>query len=398
MSDKPLIVHVLYRLDTGGMERIIVSLINATSDRYRHAVIALTGFGALRGEIEDTVTTCLSLGKKPGKDWSCYFRYWRALRALKPDLVQTYNIGTLDLAPVVKLAGVKRLVHAEHGRDSTDPLGDNRKYRRLRRWMAPLIGRYVAVSPDLQHWLTDRVGISESKVRYIPNGIDMAPFNGPHTRRGSRGLLGDFAPPGTVLIGNVARLDKVKDHAGLIDAFKILCDQAEGKTAGCRLMIAGDGPQRRELEQQIVQLGLTETVRLLGNRDDVAQLLAECDVFALSSMAEGMPVTLLEAMAARLPVVATNVGGIASVVEDGATGTLVPAGDPPALAEALRTYVADEQLRRQHGDAGRARVTAQFDLSTMVSAYATLYDELLGRPGDAVQTRAMPGVTWHKEN
>ncbi|MEO8777913.1 MAG: glycosyltransferase, partial [Rhodanobacter sp.] len=120
MNDKPLIVHVLYGLDTGGMERIIVSLINATCDRYRHAVVALTGFGVMRGEIEHAVTECLSLEKKPGKDWPCYFRLWRALRTLKPDLVQTYNVGTLDLAPVVRLAGIRRLVHAEHGRDATD--------------------------------------------------------------------------------------------------------------------------------------------------------------------------------------------------------------------------------------------------------------------------------------
>lgn len=398
MNDKPLIVHVLYRLDTGGMERIVVSLINATRDRYRHAVISLTGFGALRGEIEEAVTSCLSVEKKPGKDWSCYFRFWRALRALKPDLVQTYNIGTLDLAPVVKLAGVHRLVHAEHGRDVTDPRGDDRKYHRLRRWMAPLIGRYVAVSPDLQHWLVDRVRIQSSKVTHIPNGIDTRPFHAALGSRGPRRKFADFAPPGTVLIGNVARLDKVKDHAGLITAFMLLRDQGDGNSGRCRLIIAGGGPQREALERQIVQLGLTETVRLLGNRDDVAQWLDECDVFALSSVAEGMPVTLLEAMAAGLPVVATNVGGIATVVENGVTGTLVPASDAQALAEALGAYVADEQLRRRHGEAGRTRVAAQFDLSTMVSAYVALYDELLGRPGGAVQPRVMPGVTGRREN
>ncbi|MEP7185982.1 MAG: TIGR03088 family PEP-CTERM/XrtA system glycosyltransferase [Rhodanobacter sp.] len=398
MNKKPLIVHVLYRLDTGGMERIIVSLINGTCDRYRHAVITLTGFGALRAEIEDTVTACLSLQKKPGKDWRCYFRFWRALRALKPDLVQTYNIGTLDLAPVVKLAGVRQLVHAEHGRDATDPGGDRLKYHRLRRWLAPLVGRFVAVSPDLQQWLVDRVRIKKSKVTYIPNGIDTSTFNTLCGGSESRRLLGDFAPPGTLLVGHIARLDKVKDQAGLINAFKLLQDGDVGKSISCRLVIVGDGPQRSSLEQQIEKLGLKESVRLLGNRDDVAQLLAECDVFALSSIAEGMPVTLLEAMAAGLPLVATNVGGIASVVKNGVTGTLVPAGDPHKLAEALGVYIADEQLRYQHGRAGRARVAARFELSTMVDGYVALYDELLGWPGDAVQARMRLSATWHKEN
>ncbi|EQD64005.1 sugar transferase, PEP-CTERM/EpsH1 system associated, partial [mine drainage metagenome] len=278
MNDKPLIVHVVYRLDTGGMEHVVVSLVNATHDRYRHAVISLTGFGVLRHEIEDAAVACLSLEKKPGKDWWCYFRFWRALRTLKPDLVQTYNIGTLDLPPVARLAGVHRLIHAEHGRDAADPGGDNLRYQWLRRWMAPLIRRYVVVSHDLQTWLTDRVGIQPSKVTYIANGIDEARFSRTCSPSEPRRRLGDFAPPGTVLIGNVARLDKVKDHEGLISAFKLLREQAGGNNASARLIIAGEGPQRGELERQIVRLGLTETVRLLGNRGDVAHLLAECDV------------------------------------------------------------------------------------------------------------------------
>lgn len=394
-GDKPLIVHVLYRLDTGGMERIIVSLINATCDRYRHAVITLAGFGALRGEIEHAVTACLSLDKKPGKDWPCHGRLWRALRRLKPDLVQTYNIGTLDLAPVVRLAGVRRLVHAEHGRDATDPRGENPRYLRLRRWMAPFIDRYVAVAPDLQQWLTERAGIRRAKVACIANGIDVAAFD---LRRGDsvpRRRLADFAPAGSVLIGHVARLDKVKDQAGLISAFKLLREQGH---ADCRLAIAGEGPQRDALERQVVELGLTESVRLLGNRRDVAELLAECDVFALSSIAEGMPVTLLEAMAAGLPVVATDVGGVAMVVDAGVTGTLVPAGDPRALAEALRAYVVDESLRRRHGQAGCVRVAAKFSLGAMVASYVVLYDQLLGRRVSVAPACAMPGLAERKEN
>ncbi len=398
MSDKPLIVHVLYRLDTGGMERVVVSLINATRDHYRHAVISLTGFGELRREIEDAVTACVSLEKKPGKDWPCYFRFWRTLRALKPDLVQTYNLGTLDLAPIVQLAGVRKLVHAEHGRDAADPDGNKRKYQRLRRWMTPMIGQYVAVSEDLRTWLTHRVSIPQSKVAFIANGIDTTLFNVPHSQSGARNLMGTFAPPGTVLVGNVARLDKVKDQAGLLAAFKLLREADQGKNASCRLIIAGDGPQRDELAQQIVQLGLSGSVRLLGDRGDVAQVLAECDVFVLSSIAEGMPITVLEAMATGLPVVATNVGGVASVVEAGVTGTLVPPGDPRALAAALGVYVADEKLRHRHGDAGRARVAEHFSLRTMVSAYVALYDELLGRRTNAAQPHAIPGLTGHKEN
>jgi sugar transferase (PEP-CTERM/EpsH1 system associated) len=376
MSDKPLIAHVLYRLDTGGMERIVVSLIKATHARYRHAVITLAGFGMLRDEIADVVVACVSLEKRPGTDWRCYLRLQRALRLLKPDLVQTYNLGTLDLAPVVKAARVRHLVHAEHGRDAADPDGSIRKYQRLRRWMAPFIDRYVAVSPDLRDWLTERVRLAPAKVTYIANGIDVAAFAASRPRSVARTLLDDFAPAGSVLIGNVARLDLVKDHASLLAAFKLL--RAQAPRSDCRLVIIGDGPQRDTLARQIAQLGLAASVRLLGNRSDVAALLGECDLFALSSIAEGMPVTVLEAMAAGLPVVATGVGSVATVVADDVTGTLVPVRDPRALADALAMYVDDAALRSRLGEAGRARVTTQFTLAAMVSSYTALYDGLLG--------------------
>lgn len=399
MTRKPLIAHVLYRLDTGGIERFVVTLINHTGDRYRHALICLTGFGAMRRQIENDDVTCLTLDKKPGKDWLCYLRLWRALRSLKPDLVQSYNIGTLDVAPVAKLAGVRRVIHAERGRDVSDPHGENRRYRRLRRWMAPFIARYVAVSHDLQVWLSNGVGIDARKVLCIPNGIDTAKFEASPVLKDTRPLLGDFAPSGTLLIGTISRLDAVKDQAGLIAAFRLLCDASPDAGSRLRLVIVGAGVERRRLEQQIAGLNLGGQVRLLGNREDVAALLAEWDLFVLSSVAEGMPNAVLEAMASGLPVVATRVGGIPEVVGDGVTGALVPARDPEALAEALRRYTDDAALRAQHGSAGRKRVEGQFSLSAMLSAYEALYDELLAGGRQKQPAAGLPvGLAERKES
>ncbi|HEX5352522.1 MAG TPA: TIGR03088 family PEP-CTERM/XrtA system glycosyltransferase [Rhodanobacteraceae bacterium] len=398
MNRKPLIAHVLYRLDTGGMERFVVTLINHTGDRYRHALICLTGFGVMRREIEGDDVTCLSLDKKPGKDWMCYFRLWRALRSLKPDLVHTYNVGTLDVAPVARLAGVRHVIHAERGRDVSDPHGENRRYRRLRRWLTPFIDRYVAVSRDLQAWLLNGVGIDPSKVACIPNGIDAAKFVASPVLKNTRPLLGDFAPSGTLLIGTISRLDAVKDQAGLIASFKLLCDSSPDADARLRLVIVGEGPERRRLEQQIAGLNLGGRVRLLGKREDVAALLAEWDLFVLSSVAEGMPNAVLEAMASGLPVVATNVGGIPEVVADGVTGTLVPARDPTALAEALRRYTDDAVLRSRHGLAGRQRMQEQFSLSAMLSDYNILYDELLAGGSQKQPTAGLPvGLAERRE-
>jgi sugar transferase (PEP-CTERM/EpsH1 system associated) len=398
VNDKPLIVHVLYRLDTGGMERVLVTLINHTQSQYRHAVICLDGFSAFREKIENPDVPCLALNKKPGKDWSCYFRLWKALRKFKPDLVHTYNYGALDAAPVAKLAGVRRVVHAERGRNADDPHGESRKYRYLRRGLAPFIDRYLAVSRDLRDWLTEKVGIDPSRVVYIPNGIDTARFPVVPAKKKMRSLLESFAPPGTILIGTVGRLDPVKDQTGLVYAFNFLCEALPGVRVRLRLAIVGEGPQRAALEAQIADLGLRKQVCLLGNRDDVAAILAEFDIFGFSSIAEGMPGVLLEAMAAGLPVVATEVGGVVDVVSPGTTGRLVPARNPLALAQALAGYVSDEALRLRHGHAGRERVETEFSLEDMVSAYVALYDGLLGRQQNAIQPCVMPSLTGHKEN
>lgn len=397
MREKPLIAHVLYRLDTGGMEQVAISIINHTDQRYRHAVIGLAGIGALRNRIANQTVPCLSLDKRPGKDWGCYFRLWRTLRRLKPDLVQTYNIGTLDIAPVARLAGVRRVVHAEHGRDVTDPQGAHRRYRAMRRWLQPFISRYLAISSDLETWLRQDVGIAPAKVACIPNGIDIARCAGSAASREHRPLLGAFAPPGTLVVVNVGRLDPVKDQAGLIEAFKILCDASPATASHLRLVIVGEGVYRGTLEARIDEFGLRDRVCLLGNREDVPGILAECDVFALSSIAEGIPLTLLEAMAASLPVVATRVGGVGEVVVEGVTGRLVEPGNPAALARALRGYVEDESRRGHHGRAGRERVEQRFSLSAMLAGYTSLYDEVLAKGGHVPSSRSSIGFAGRGE-
>ncbi len=388
MSDKPLIAHVLYRLDTGGMERMLITLIQNTRLHYRHAVICLEGYGALRASLAPDDVQCIALHKKPGKDWRCYARLWCALRHLKPAIVHTYNFGALDMAPVAKLAGVRRVIHAERGRDAADPNGKSRKYRRMRRWLLPLIDRYVTVSEDLQKWLIRDVRIPRARVTWIPNGIDAVPFEEARSARSKPRLLNTFAPLGSVLIGTIGRLDPVKDQLGLIEAFHRLCEQLPDSRERLRLVLVGEGPQRKALEARVANADLAAQVRLLGNRTDVAALLGEFDVFALSSIAEGMPGAVLEAMASGLPVVATRVGGVGEVVVDGVTGTLVEASNPAALAQALRRYVGDESLRRQHGDAGRERVEQHFSLHAMLAGYTALYDEVL-----AGRDRASPSST-----
>jgi len=185
----------------------------------------------------------------------------------------------------------------------------------------------------------------------------------------------DPAVPQTVL--TVARLDPQKGLHDLVAAAALVPE--------ARVMVVGEGPERRALETRIAHLGLGDRVHLLGFRSDVPDLLAGSDLFVLPSLFEGLPLSILEAMAAGKPVVATAIGGNDEAVVDGATGLLVPPGDPRALADAIRALLRDPERRRRLGEAGRRRAEAEFSAPAMVRRVAAVYDELLAasdRPGD----------------
>ncbi|HWJ94678.1 MAG TPA: glycosyltransferase, partial [Telluria sp.] len=309
------------------------------------------------------------LHKPPGLGLSSHAKLFKLLRRLRPAVLHTYNLGTIEYAAVAALAGVPVRVHAEHGRDASDPHGLNKKHNLLRRLLVPVIDRYVPVSADLARWLKQTVGIPDAKNQLIENGVD--------TERFRPGVAAEpWMTPGAFVIGTVGRLQDVKDHATLVNAFARLRELMPARRHQLRLVIVGDGPLRGKLADQVAELGLRDCVWLAGARSDVAAVMRSFSLFALPSIAEGTPVTLLEAMATGLPVVATTVGGIPALVEGGVTGTLVPPSDPEYMAQVLASYAADDTTCRHHGAAGRVRVEAHYSITAMVGAYTALYDQL----------------------
>lgn len=371
---RPLVVHVIHRLDYGGMEAVLVDLINAMGDEpYRHAVICLRDYTAFRDRIRSPDVAVYALGKRDGKDFSNYWRLLRLLRRLRPVLVNTYNLATIDAAPFARLVGAK-VVHAEHGwqveRDSVPS-----KHKMLRRMMSPFIDRFVAVSEDLGDWLRSAVGLSVAKLSCIHNGVDATKFSkDDFIRQAGRRRLG--VEERTFVVGTVARLDPIKAQADLIEAVARLVQDGE-TVRPVKLFIVGEGPERARLEALIAERGLPEHVSLMGAQDAVAELLAAFDVFALPSHNEGVSIAILEAMASGLPVVATRVGGNPEVVSDGKSGLLIEAGAVEALAAALARYRDDVELARAHGTVGRTRMQAEFSLQNMVERYLRLYDDVL---------------------
>ncbi len=375
----PLIVHVVYRLDIGGLETVLVELINHTGAKhFRHAIVCLAGYTEFRERIRVAGVECYSLHKRPGKDPAMYWRLWKLLRRLRPALVQTYNVGCIDSVVPATLAGVRAIVHAEHGREAADPEGASIRYNRMRRWLSPLIRRYVTVSRDLDQWLTQTVGIPPAKVEHIYNGVDLGRYS-PRKPGAARQLLSDFAPDDALVLGTVGRLDSVKDHATLVRAFASLVSQSADARARLRLVIVGGGPEAERLQNQIAAAGLEPLIRLTGPRNDVPQLLREMDIFVSSSIAEGIALTILEAMACAVPVVATEVGGNPELVVPDRTGLLVPPSQPDAMAAALHRYLDDPTLIRRHGEAGRERVESLFSIDAMIESYINLYHGMLTR-------------------
>ena len=365
----PLVVHLIYRLDIGGLETLLVDTINRMPpERYRHAIVCLTDYTDFAQRITRPGVELFALHKPPGQALGTHATLWRLLRRLRPAILHTYNLGCNEYAVTALAAGVPVRVHAEHGRDAGDPQGLNRKHNLLRRWVAPCIDRIVPVSRDLRDWLDNVVGIAPSRLQVIDNGVDTERF---HPALPAESWSDQ---PGTFVIGSVGRLQDVKDQATLIDAFALL--RAMLPDQDLRLVLVGDGPLRARLQARIDAAGLHDSALLAGARADVAPAMRGFSLFALSSIAEGTPVTMLEAMANGLPVVSTAVGGIPDLVQDNALGRLVPPSNPQALAEALAGYVRDPALARSHGAAGRAHVERRYSMRAMLDAYLALYDGL----------------------
>lgn len=369
----PLVVHLIYRLDFGGLETLLVDCINhMPPERYRHAVVCLTGYTEFAQRIRRQGVELFDLGKQPGLHPAIHLKLWSLLRRLRPAVLHTYNYAAAEYAVTAWLAGVPVRVHAEHGRDASDPEGRNRKHNFLRRALVPWIHCYVPVSEDLRRWLTGHIGIPAAKAELIQNGVD--------TVRYAPGLPVAELPWHTgeqpFVIGTVGRLQDVKDQASLIEAFALLCRRRPQQRADLRLVLVGDGPLRARLAEHAVRAGVADLVWMPGARHDIADLMRGFSLFALSSIAEGTPVTLLEAMACGLPAVASAVGGIPAVVQDGVNGALVPPSSPEALATAFETYLDDPARLQAHGAAARERIERHYSITAMVNAYMALYDRL----------------------
>lgn len=358
------VVHLVSTLGIGGQEMVIHSLVaHADRHRFRPIVLTLHGGGPVAERIEALGVPVEVLGEGDLSARVLIRRLTARLRALAPDVLHTHNPAPHQIGAVAKLlAGVPALVHTKHGRNNFP--------NRVRRWKEQAAGRVtnlvVPVSLDAAEVARTIDRVPARKIRVIHNGISL---------EGSR--RADVLPAGRPARAvHVARLNRVKDQWTLLDATRLLVD----RHPGFHLDIVGDGPVGDKIRAYATELGLDEAVTFHGMQDDVVPFLAAADLFLLSSVSEGIAITMLEAMGAGLPVVATDVGGNREVVVPGETGLLVPPRNPTALADAVDAVLEDPARARAWGAAGRRRVESEFSIAGTVAAYESAYLEVLGRP------------------
>lgn len=358
------VCQVVHNLSVGGAELLAVGIARALRDEFRFVFICLDDRGPLADELINEEFSVYALGRKQGIDWHCS----RALRDVvtreRATLIHAHQYTPFFYAALSRLPRFTApILFTEHGRW----FPDHRSWKRAtaNRFLLRREDRLVGVGQSVRRALIANEGFTADRVGVIYNGVE--PTTTPDDREPARRGL-QLAEKDFVAL-QVARLDALKDHATALRAWRSVVDQ----NAAAKLLLAGDGPQRGLVETLIAELRLRDNVRLLGTRHDVPSLLAASDVALLTSVSEGVPLTILEAMAARRPVVATNVGGVPEVVLHEQTGLLAPAGDDTCLAAQLWRLAHDERLRSRLGNAGRERLDSQFTRERMIADYRTLY-------------------------
>jgi glycosyltransferase involved in cell wall biosynthesis len=361
------IAHVLSSFGMGGQERVALALAGAQVD-LGHDVAAISlaplPHGPIAGELRARGVKVYSVPKGAAFDARAVVRLAELVRETDVDVVHTHNPQPLAYgAPAGRLAR-SAVVHTKHG---VNPDGGRRLW--LRRIGGHLAHAYVAVSEATSEVARRNHECPASRLRVIPNGIDLAAYCPDHTARLAVRAELDV-PADAILVGTVGRVSVEKDHALLVRAIGPLLGPR------LRLVIVGDGPAMPEVREAAADRA--PWVILAGMRADVPRVLSSLDVFVLSSRSEGLPLALVEAMASGLPVVATGVGGVAEVLDGGRAGLLVPPRDEHALRARVSELIGDHCAATELG--ARARTRARhYDARRVVDAYMDLYRSVAKR-------------------
>jgi glycosyltransferase involved in cell wall biosynthesis len=362
------VLQVVLSLAPGGTERLVLELVKRSAPEIAMAVCCLDRAGAWGEDLRRCGIVVNALDRRAGFHPMLGYGVAQAARRHEAAVVHCHQYSPFVYSCLARLYQPSlRVIFTEHGRLSDAPPSPKRRLANT--VLAQCPHEVFAVSEDLKCHIVSE-GFSENRVGVIYNGIEIGPMPTSADRDGARVMLG--LSKELFVIGTIARLDPVKDLEMLIRSVSRL-----NEARPTRLLVIGDGAERERLERTSMEMDHGVSTYFLGHRDDARSLLMACDVYANSSISEGVSLTILEAMAAGLPVVATRVGGTPEVVDE-SCARLVAARNPEAMTAALVELAGSPEKRAAMGLAGRARVEARFTLKRMVAEYREAYFRAAG--------------------
>ena len=366
MTDKIHVAHIVHSFGIGGCENGIVNLVNNMDlERFQFSILSLSANCDSARRIKRKDVICEVVEKRLGNDLSLPFKLASFLRKHRVHIVHTHGWGTfLEGLLAAKMAGISVVMHGEHGTDQLD-----RWYRRVAYRLGVLgTNKILTVSKYLRTRLINHSHVPSDKIETISNGVDTRLFIQAQELRATKRRELGFGDS-DVVVGTIGRPCYEKNYGMLLKASAVVAEKQEKFF----LLIIGEGPDRAALQQLTNTLGINNRVTFLGKRDDTVALLNAMDVFVLSSRSEGLPNTILEAMSVGLPVLSTNVGGVAEILSEPGLGLLVDPMNVESFAKALEQLVRSPDLRCRLGKAGQWHIFEKFGLDRMVTEYEKAY-------------------------
>jgi len=364
------VLHIIDSLHLGGAQEVVLNLATCGSSRFHHEVATMHGRGIYWDRLRQAGVKVHSLS--PHKLLPFYLASipWRLL-ADRPDILHCHLIPSNIIAkPLGALLGVPVVINHDHTNDTRR--ADSRLLLALDRFANRFASHIVAVSASCRDFLITRESIPASDVTLVPNAIDLRRFSPAAARRDqARVELG--LPAFARVVAGVGRLNPQKNFSLFLD----VAAQLAPRFPDLHFLLAGDGPEEKMLREKAAALGIADRVTFSGYVADTRLVYLAADVLLMPSRYEGLPMTLLEAMAMGLPVVASQLDGIAEVISDGREGFLVPSDDASLFVERTAALLQDAELSSRIAQNARAKIEASFSVERMTSAVEEIYDRFL---------------------